>query len=262
MPDPSISIITINRDAGATVERTILSVLAQDLPFQWVVVDGGSTDASLAALSRAVRPGDAMLSEPDRGISDAFNKGLALASGEAVLFMNAGDEFASPDALRRLAEAWNHKRHRWISGSAEVVDETGMLLYRRDMRQPADPRDLIRNHCRIFHQATLAERRMLLDAGGFDLSYRIGMDYEMWCRLLCAGHIPQVVPVTVCRYRVGGVSGDVRLRHVEHRRARAANGISNPWWFEFWLGLIAWAKGVLRGCVGGWAYRLKERLRL
>ena len=261
MPDPRISIITINRNGGATVARTVASVRQQQQMYQWVVIDGASNDGSEALLRAAVQPGDVCISEPDRGIADAFNKGLRLAAGDAVLFMNAGDEFARPDALSQLVAAWDRSRYRWIAGTADVVDEQGRALYRRAVAQPRDPRDLIRTDCRIFHQAALCERHLLLEAGGFDESYRIGMDYDLWCRLLRAGHTPQMVQIAVCRYRVGGVSGNVLRRLTEHRRARAASGMANPWWYELRLSAIARAKHLLRGCVGGWAYRFKEWLR-
>lgn len=260
MPDLSVSVITINRNTGDTVRRTIASIHSQTYPCEWVVVDGASNDESIDVLRQSIRAGDRLISEPDRGISDAFNKGLHLATGEAVIFMNAGDEFAAPDALANLVAAWDRTRHSWITGTAMVVRGDGQVIYRRPNRQPADPRVLIRNGCRVFHQATLADRRLLIGIGGFDLTYRLVMDYDLWCRLLQAGHVPQVVDVTVCRYGIGGVSGNAIRRVAEERRARAAHGLANPPWRDCWLAAVARLKAVLRGRVGNWAYRLKERL--
>lgn len=261
MTDPRVSVVTINRNTGDSVRRTVASLLEQDLPFEWVVVDGGSTDASIGHLRAAQRPGDRLVSEKDQGISDAFNKGINLATGEAVLFMNAGDEFAAPDALRQLVSRWDRSRHRWITGTAEVIDESGRALYRRDVHQPSDPLDLVRSGCRIFHQATLAEKALFAEFGGFDLGYRIAMDYELWLRWLRAGVVPQVVPVVVCRYRTGGVSGNVVGRFTEDRRARAAHRMVNPWWIDAKIGTIVRLKSVLRGRTGPWAYQVKEALK-
>jgi len=259
---PSISIITINRNTGDAVKGTITSILNQHQSCEWIVVDGGSTDNSIGLLRAALRPGDRIISEPDRGISDAFNKGLALATGEAVLFMNAGDTFAAPTALGELVKRWDQSHHRWITGTAEVLDASGKRLYQRQMQQPKDPFELLRSGCRIFHQATLTNRLMLLEAGGFDLSYRLAMDYDLWCRLMKHGFFPQVEPVLVCRYGGGGVSGDTMRCLAEQRKARARNGISNGWCYEAGLWLVAWVKSMLRRYAGQWAYRLKEWLRL
>lgn len=258
---PSLSVITVNLDGGPSVGRTIASLRGQGHPFEWVVVDGGSGDGSGEALRAALRPGDRFVSERDRGISDAFNKGLALASGEAVLFMNAGDAVASPDALGRLLAAWDHRRWSWATGSAQVLDANGRVLFSRPMDVGQDPRELVRRGCRIFHQATVARRESLLAAGGFDLSYRISMDYDLWLRLLARGEPPQLVDVVVCRFHTGGASGAVRRRLQEERRARAAHGCANSWWSDTRLAAIARLKEWAAPAAGPLAYRLKERLR-
>ena len=257
---PTISVITINRNTGHDVQRTIASVLGQDIPFEWVVVDGASSDDSITALRAALRPGDRCLSEPDRGISDAFNKGIQLASGDAVIFMNAGDEFASPEALRLLRDAWLVDRHDWITGTAQVIHPDGRILFRRSPRTHGDTWHLVRHGCRVFHQATLARRKLFLEYGGFDESFRIAMDYELWLRWMVRGRHPQVVDVTVCRYRTGGVSGNVRRRFAEDRRARAAYALINPLATDARLWSVAMLKSALGSNMGPWAYRMKERL--
>ena len=82
---PSISIITANLNGGATLERTIKSILEQDYPaLEYIVVDGGSRDGSLQILEAFRESIDILISEPDQGISDAFNKGIGRASGETI----------------------------------------------------------------------------------------------------------------------------------------------------------------------------------
>ena len=260
-PSLRLSVITICRNAAGILPRTCASLRAQRVPFQWVVIDGASSDGSPALLAEQVRAGDILLSEPDRGIADAFNKGLARATGDAVLFMNAGDEFASPDSLGDLVRAWDRSRHRWIVGAGDVVGADGRTLFRRGhARQPADPFRLVRWNCQIMHQAVLAERSLFTELGGFDERWRIAMDYELWVRWLRHGHVPQTCLVPVCRFHRGGASGDPVRNVAEERAVRERHGIANSWLADSGIALLARTKRWARGRYGRWLYRVKERL--
>lgn len=101
-----ITVITVCRNCASTIEATVRSVLAQDYPdLEYVVVDGASTDGTLETLRKHADRISRLVSEPDRGVYDAMNKGIDLAQGDWLLFMNAGDVFAANDVLRRAAEA-------------------------------------------------------------------------------------------------------------------------------------------------------------
>jgi len=257
-----VSIVTINRNTGTTIARTIESILSQrDAAWQWIVVDGASTDESVQLLRQAVRPGDAFVSEPDRGIADAMNKGLERATGDAVIFMNAGDEFAGPDTIAKLLRIWDRTRFRWIVGAGDILREDGIVLFTRSYAStPADPLSLVRTNCRIMHQAVLAERSLFEEHGVFDTSFRIAMDYELWIRWLTRSIIPQMTEHRVCRFWRGGASGSPIKNHNENRRAREKHGIANGPIAENALGLLARLKGVVGGRYGRSLYRLKERL--
>jgi len=259
--DDPVSVVTVNLNSGHAVERTIRSVLAQDYPFQWVVVDGGSTDGSGDRLRAAVRPGDSFVSEPDQGISDAFNKGLARATGEAVLFMNAGDEFAHEHSLRDLVAAWDRGRWRWIIGYGEIVREDGVVLFRRGFSSlPSDPISMVRYNCQIMHQSVMAERSLFTELGEFDASFRIAADHELWIRWLSRGIHPQVTRVLVCRFHRGGTSSNPLHNLAEVRRALERHGIVHPRYIVLALTMLAKAKILIRGRYGLWLYALKERL--
>lgn len=258
---PTVSVITINRNTGNSVGRTIHSVLAQTYPFQWVVVDGASSDDSLGALRSAIRPGDMFISEPDTGIAEAFNKGLGLATAEAVVFMNAGDEFADPNALRQLIVNWNYEAFDWAFGAAEVVDESGTSLFVRRIKKAIKPQGLVQSGCRVFHQASIVKRQLFEEFGGFDQAYKLAMDYEFLVRLIKAGKVPQILDHVVCRFRLGGMSSDPILRWNEDSRARKQNGMANSWLRDLCLRFIVSVKSRMRSRVGPWAFRLKEVLR-
>lgn len=105
-PLPRVSVITVVRNDAAGLARTLASVAAQDYTNrQMVVIDGGSTDGTLETLREHATAINTWISEPDEGIYHAMNKGVALADGEWLLFMNAGDEFAGVDALSSAVAA-------------------------------------------------------------------------------------------------------------------------------------------------------------
>lgn len=119
---PRVSVITVVMNDAVGLSRTISSVAAQDYGnIQYVIVDGGSTDGSLDLIKSQNHLVDSWISEPDEGIYHAMNKGLALADGEWVLFMNAGDEFSSTGALSLAAAL--------INGGVDVVYSD--WIYRR-----------------------------------------------------------------------------------------------------------------------------------
>jgi glycosyltransferase involved in cell wall biosynthesis len=257
----SISVITINFNGARELERTCRSIIDQVMPLEWIVIDGASTDGSQDIISRYIRPGDRFVSEPDGGISDAFNKGLALASGDAVLFMNAGDEFSCSSSLERLYSAWNKTDFRWVVGGAEIVSLEGRRLFERVFSHtPRDVFSLVRTNCQIVHQTVLAESSLYKELGGYDVQWKIAMDYDLWIRWISRGFIPQLVPVTVCRFYRGGASGDPMRNHREWQAIRRHHGIPNGWVLESLLTFLAGIKKFTRGRYGRFLYRYKERL--
>jgi glycosyltransferase involved in cell wall biosynthesis len=257
-----ITVITINRNTGGGARLTAESVREQTHPCSWVVVDGASSDGSQHELRQAQRAGDVFLSEPDAGIADAFNKGIALSRGRALVFLNAGDCFSGPTALEQLANVWRGTGRPWITGGAEVLAEDGRPLYRRCHPASAAIRDLVGSGCRIWHAATLVDMSLFERHGRFDTTFRISMDYEMWLRFAAAGNSPHILPVPICRFRLGGISSRVGARLAEDRRARRMHGFTNPPLTEWRLGAIATAKRWMAPLAWPCMYRIKERLRL
>jgi glycosyltransferase len=203
-----------------------------------------------------------LVSEKDAGIAAAMNKGLALAHGEAVMFLHAGDALYEPGVLAQIARAWDPGRCAWATGGTAFCADSGAVL---SLRQPAPDaaEDLVRCGCRIGHPATIARRSLFDQFGNFDTTFSLAMDYELWLRWFGAGLRPQVLPFPVARFFVGGTSADTALRYAQERRARALHGRLNPPWTEGGLWAVAQAKRLWpagRRCPR--LYRLKERLRL
>jgi glycosyltransferase involved in cell wall biosynthesis len=191
---PLVSLVTVSLEARATLPRTIASVQRQSLvSIEHVVVDGASTDGTAALLAAALRPQDCWISEPDRGISDALNKGVALARGRYIQFVQA-DDWLSDDQVERAVETLE------ASGADFVFGD--LVFYERDratFQYAGDPdyrRKLARRLPALNHPTVLARRACFERIGLFDLRYRCAMEYDWFLRLHSAGgrgvHSPRI----------------------------------------------------------------------
>ncbi len=182
-PAPYFSIITVCRNAEATIKNTTASLLAQDCPnWEWLVVDGASTDET-TNLIRAMAHGDARLtltSEPDQGIFDAMNKGIARAKGEFLYFLNADDQLADAGVLTDVsAYLREHPQADFVYGDIIVESADGKkVLY-----QSPSARDALSEMVcgSLPHQGSFARRVLFATdrSGLFDQAYRYGGDY-LW----------------------------------------------------------------------------------
>lgn len=180
-----ISVITICLNAGAYIGKALSSVAEQSLhDVEHIVVDGGSTDGTLQIIGSAATQNSRLRfsSEPDNGISDAMNKGLALATGDVVAFLHADDFYPHKEVLQQVAERFiKHPSVDWLTGGIHHVDEQENIIRRFPVRRWSYRR-LLRGNI-IFHPATFVRRRILLDVGGFDSGLRYAMDYDLWLKL-------------------------------------------------------------------------------
>lgn len=221
MSAPSFSIVTIVRNDLDGLKATLDSLKSQTyVDYESIVVDGASTDGT-AEWARANRAGSraVVVSEPDRGVYDAMNKGLGLASGDLVCFMNAGDEFARNDALEVLANSHASQGWDWAVARGQSVDALG-----RPAGSPY-PTTYSRRvqtfwHYRICHQATFVRTELLTELGAFDDGYSIAGDYHAFLRLSRRSD-PVLIAMVTARTSLGGVSQqDLRRAQLECHRAR------------------------------------------
>lgn len=224
MSAPTISVISIALNARDELARTIASVREQaHQPLEYIIVDGGSADGTRELISQNRDIISAFVSEPDRGISDAFNKGARLSRGTWVNFMNAGDIFAARDSL---SVALSHARDdvNLIYGQCQFADPDGRVL-RGYAGAPFAQRRL-RAKMFIPHQATFMHRALFERFGEFALDYRAAMDYDFLLRARDALR-PIYVPQPLAIMRTGGASQVNEARtYGEYRRAQVHNGIS------------------------------------
>ena len=209
-----LSIITINYNNREGLARTIASVKAQNFSdYEWLVIDGGSTDGSRELIEANKALFAYWCSEPDKGIYDAINKGTRHASGQYVSCMNSGDTYFSDDTLSRVFAS---------PLTADVIYGDWYKVYpeRRVLCSMPCPLDLsIFYYHNICHQAMFV-RTSALQEKGFDLSYVVCADYARWMEMLFAGATFQRVDTIICSYDMTGVSSQRGAGWEECQRIR------------------------------------------
>ena len=178
-----ISVITVNLDDAPGLRATALSVAAQERPpDEWIVIDGGSADGSLAVIREFAHLIHCWTSAPDRGVYDGMNRGLRHARGRYVLFMNAGDRFAAPDSLAWIADALRASPGvDLLFGGTMLALPSGQRLYRAPR-----PAARLRYGLPAYHQATVIRRAVHLMAP-YDLALGVSGDYGAIATLISRG---------------------------------------------------------------------------
>jgi glycosyltransferase involved in cell wall biosynthesis len=174
---PLISVITVAFNDRDNLEQTIQSVLAQDCDdFEYIIVDGNSKDGSVELIERHAHRVARWVSEPDKGIYDAMNKGTHMARGHFVNYLNAGDTYASPQTLRKVqGELEAHAGIDVLYGRAlNRMEGPGGVHYEKGKQITADTLFTSIPFC---HQAMFFRRKVFLAQGGYNLQYRVIADY-------------------------------------------------------------------------------------
>lgn len=226
MDAPLLSIVTVCRNHRDGLARTHASLAAQRWRgFEWLVQDGGSTDGGLDLLAGLADPAPLLESGPDDGIYDAMNRGLARATGDYVLFLNAGDAIAEAGTLSRLAVAlrdapppdllygdayekgeggWQRKRAR----------ETKWLWYGM-----------------ICHHPAILYRRAVLAGLTYDRRYRVAADYAFTLEALGRARTVRRLAVPICRVEPAGLSAREAARG-RREQARIRRALLGQSWLE------------------------------
>jgi GT2 family glycosyltransferase len=205
-----LSFVVPTRNQARFIGQCIDGCLAQQIPdSEIVVVDGASTDDTREVLARygeRVR----WISEPDRGQSDAINKGIRMAKGELVAWINSDDYYASPRAVAALLDAFDAERNVDIAyGNGVRVDAGGRELGPYKARVVSGVAQIVTHPASFVLQPSLVFRRQLfLDVGGVDESLHYTMDYELWIRLFAAARVTRFIPevIACARYHTDAKS--------------------------------------------------------
>ncbi|WP_374949692.1 glycosyltransferase family 2 protein [Mucilaginibacter sp.] len=200
---PTLSVITVVYNNARDVERTILSVLNQTYgQIEYIVIDGASTDGTLDSIKGYESRITKFISEPDKGIYDAMNKGLKLATGDYVIFMNSGDEFYAEDTIARVFGTADDADIYY--GETEMINDELQSLGQRRHKAPHNFTWRSFNYgMSVSHQAIYI-RRSLVDL--YDHKYQLSADVDWIIRAAKKAKTSVKVNGYVAKYLVGGMS--------------------------------------------------------
>lgn len=243
-----LSIITVSYNSEATIEETIKSVISQKTDeIEYIIIDGKSTDNTLNVINKYRDKIDIVVSEKDRGISDAFNKGIEKASGEYIGIINSDDQFL-PHAFERFFYE--------LKNDTDVFFGNGVRLYPdgRCKKYMADP-DVqeLHNSMSLVHPSTIVRRSAYEKYGKFDINLKYVMDRDCLLRMLNRGAKFQYSEGFYTIYRMGGESDRNYLTGVAPESYRIDVADGKP-------GIIA-LKNYCQRYVTYYLLKLREKIR-
>lgn len=224
-----ITIITAVYNREATIAEAIESVARQGYPeIEHLIIDGASTDGTLAAIETVRRPAMRVVSEPDNGIYDALNKGFALASGEVVGLVHSDDFLAHDRVIEQVMAAFADPHVDAVYGDLDYVSATNPAAIVRRWKAGAFSPQKLRWGWMPPHPALFVRRRLWERRGTFDTRYRIAADYDAILRWFGNGEVRVVyLPEVLVKMRTGGESNRslerILLKSREDHRALRAN---------------------------------------
>ena len=231
-----LSIITATYNSRTTISDCILSVFEQKFDdLEYRIVDGGSTDGTrdLVLSFQQGIPNFYFISEPDKGIYDALNKGIRMATGDVIGFVHSDDFLAHPGVLSRIARCFEDPKVAGVYGDLLYVDKNNTDKVVRKWKSKEYRPGLLRRGWMPAHPTLYLRKTVYEKHGYFDLNYRIAADYDFMLRILRDPDYRFLyLPEVLVKMRVGGASNrsfkNLMLKSREDLRALRANGIPNP----------------------------------
>ena len=224
-----ISIITSVFNNVTTIRDAVESVLSQTYDdIEYIVIDGASTDGTTEVIKDYGDRVHKFVSEPDKGIYDGLNKGIAHATGDVIGFLHSDDLYADPNVVTRVAQVFQEENAEAVYGDliyTSKTDTTKVLRYwkSRDFEHRLLARGWMPAHPTFFVKRSLYEQY-----GNFDITYRIAADYDFMLRVLSRGIKAVYLPLVMYKMRMGGESNKsvkniVRKMKEDHRALRSNN---------------------------------------
>lgn len=216
-PTPKFSIITVTYNAEAVLEDTIQSVISQTYhQLEYIIIDGASKDRTLEIANKYKEHITRIVSEPDKGLYDAMNKGIALATGDYLCFLNAGDSFHEDDALQLMVHTLSgNELPDVLYGETALVNREGHFIR---MRRLSTPEVLtwrsFKQGMLVCHQAFFAKRSLVEP---YDLQYRYSADFD-WCiRIMKKARTLHNTHLTLIDYLEEGMTTQNRKASLKER---------------------------------------------
>jgi glycosyltransferase involved in cell wall biosynthesis len=225
---PLISVITVVYNGVDFIEETIKSIINQNYDnVEYILIDGGSTDGTVDIIKQYESKIAYWISEPDNGISDAFNKGIKVSNGDYINFQGDGDGFVSLNVLDKVFEGVNPKEDALVSARIQRVDKDGCELFTSRHIKNFRKKSLL-FRMSLPHQGLFVHKSYFEKYGPFDINNTFCMDYDHLLRSY--GDFPKVVTkdVVVARWREDGLGGG-RTKEVleEYDRIKKKNKVAN-----------------------------------
>ena len=230
-----VTVVTAVLNDAGHIEQTILSVISQtNIEIEYIIVDGGSKDGTLELIGKYKDKISLLISEPDRGVYDAMNKGIKYSTGDFVYFLNSGDVLLNPSILSKIKLEELKERNAIIYGNVIVAYGNIEALEK--------PRPFFNSKMKfkgigICHQSMFFPGELIRNEK-YDLSYNIAADYDLAYRLWRKGTVFLYKDITIAKYDWGkGISSNpYKLLDVYRENARVCHQQLNP---------LYWAKMVL-----------------
>ncbi|EKY07641.1 glycosyltransferase, group 2 family protein [Capnocytophaga sp. oral taxon 332 str. F0381] len=227
-----VSIVTPTYNSAKTIVDTILSVNKQDYAnIEHIIIDGGSKDNTLELIRNTPNRVKKIISEPDKGIYDAMNKGVALATGDIVGILNSDDFYNSNDVIAKVVKTFQEGEYEGVYGDLEYVDARNTNRVVRYWESKAYKEGLFKKGWHPAHPTFFVKKEVYDKYGNFNLKYKIGADYEIMLRFIEKNRIKVAyIPETLVKMRVGGASNqsikNIIKANIECYNAWKDNGLS------------------------------------
>jgi len=234
--NPKISIITVSYNSEETIDDTIISVLSQDYDnIEYIIVDGASTDGTMDIIAKYQDKVSKVISEPDKGIYDAMNKGVVAATGDIVGILNSDDLYASNNVIRKVVDLMSKNKAQALYADLLYVDRVDLNKVIRYWVSGKYKRSSFRQGWMPPHPTFFTLKECYNELGTYNLKLRSAADYELMLRFLYKEGIqPVYLPEVVIKMRVGGqsnVSVANRLKaNKEDQMAWEMNNLKPAWY--------------------------------
>lgn len=206
MKDLKISLITVSYNAENTISRCIESVIGQNFKnIEYIIIDGGSTDKTTQIIAQYKEYTSIFLSEPDKGIYDAMNKGINLASGDIIGMLNADDYFADSSVLSAVADAFARQNANITYGDLDYINTQGNIV--RKWRSGMYTNSMFKRGWMPPHPTFYCKRSLFKQYGFYSLEYGTAADYELMLRFMYLNKIAAFyIKKVMVKMSTGGAS--------------------------------------------------------
>ena len=235
MNNPKISIVTITYNSEATLEETIKSIVSQYYDnLEYLIIDGGSKDKTLEIVNKYRDKIAVVVSEPDKGISDAFNKGIRKATGEIIGIINS-DDFLMPNALDTIAKHYDPTVDVYSGNVLFWYEDTGKEF----SVKPEIIFDKLKLQYGVAHPARFIRKSAYEKYGMYGIDFRYNMDIDLLCRFYKNGAKFVHIDENLARFRMGGTTADsIYKKKGDYRQFVKNYGGSTFVFWRIWIEAI------------------------